>query len=355
MASISQPNVVAPTLVAPVVEPRGAAWSHLPVLDALRGFAALAVCWFHYTNAQFTEKLHYQASGKYGWLGVQIFFVISGFIIPLSLFRAGYRVKLFFRFMLKRIARLDPPYLASIVLVLFGLWLSSLTPGHAPFHVPWGRVFAHLGYFNALIGMPWLQMSYWSLAIEFQYYLAVGLTYPLLAHKGALGPIVLLAVAALGAWAGKSEAFLPHYLPLFAMGILAFRHKCLAERWWETWVALLAGFAIAGWAGGWPQACTALGTAVAILYVHLDHPVLNFFGSISYSLYLVHVFVGQVVFGLAVHWMTRMPWLSWTVQFFALPLAIGSACIFYWAVESPSRRLASLIRYSSRSRVETRA
>src|ERR1035441_2897196 len=50
-------------------------------------------------------------SGKYGWLGVEIFFVISGFIIPYSLYKAGYRVSDFTRFLLKRIARLDPPYL----------------------------------------------------------------------------------------------------------------------------------------------------------------------------------------------------------------------------------------------------
>ena len=160
---------------------------HLPTLDALRGIAALMVCWFHFTNAQFTARFgHFQASGKYGYLGVQIFFVISGFIIPFSLYRARYQLKSFFRFMLKRIARLDPPYLASIALVVLGFWLSSKLPGHAPYHVPWARVAAHLGYVNAFVGMPWLQMSYWSLAIEFQYYIFVGLCFPLLALQAKI-------------------------------------------------------------------------------------------------------------------------------------------------------------------------
>ena len=107
----------------------GKLWGRLRTLDALRSIAVLAVCSFHYTNAQFIERFgHFQASGKYGLLGVKIFFVISGFIIPFSMFRAGYQVRSFFQFMLKRIARLDPPYLASIAIVVLGFWLSSLSP-----------------------------------------------------------------------------------------------------------------------------------------------------------------------------------------------------------------------------------
>jgi len=329
----------------PAPEPRG----HLPTLDALRGIAALSVCWFHYTNAQFAEQFgHYHASGKYGWLGVHIFFVISGFIIPLAMFRAGYKIKSFFRFMLKRVTRLDPPYLASIAIVVLGYWLSSLLPGHVPFRVPWSQIFAHLGYLNAFIGMPWLQMSYWSLAIEFQYYIFAGLAFPLLAIAGRIGPALMLGLVALSSFAGKREALLPHYLPLFAMGILVFRHRCLNPRTYETFAALCVAVALAIWMDGWPQAGVGLGTALAILFLHIDNRLLNFFGSISYSLYLMHVFVGGVVFGLALRWAPRMPWINWTVQFVALGLAIGAACLLYRAVELPSRRLSAIVSYKSR-------
>jgi peptidoglycan/LPS O-acetylase OafA/YrhL len=319
---------------------------HLPTLDALRGIAAMAVCWFHYTNAQFAEQFgHYQASGKYGWLGVHIFFVISGFIIPFSMIRSGYRLKSFFKFMLKRIARLDPPYLASIAVVVLGYWLSSRLPGHTPYRVPWSQVFAHLGYLNAFIGMPWLQMSYWSLAIEFQYYIFVGLCFPLLAFKARVGPVFILVCIALGALAAKNEALLPHYLPLFAMGILAFRHRCLKTRAYDTFAALFVALALAIWIDGWLEASVGLGTTLAILFLHLNNRVLNFFGAISYSLYLMHVFVGTVVFGLALRWAPRMPWINWTVQFVALALAIGAAYLLYRLVELPSRHLAGRISY----------
>jgi len=91
----------------------------IPGVDALRGLAALAVCWFHVTIG--TANLNngiVRSSGTYGWLGVELFFVISGFIIPYSLQRSGYKLKNYPVFLLKRITRLDPPYLASIVLVI---------------------------------------------------------------------------------------------------------------------------------------------------------------------------------------------------------------------------------------------
>ncbi|MEO6725174.1 MAG: acyltransferase family protein [Blastocatellia bacterium] len=100
-------------------------------LDALRGIASLAVCWFHLTNGNpaFLPDGWLKLSGKFGWLGVEMFFVISGFIIPFSMRRAGYSIGDFPRFILKRIVRLDPPYLVAIVLTIGLAYLSSLAPG----------------------------------------------------------------------------------------------------------------------------------------------------------------------------------------------------------------------------------
>src|SRR5215210_4781626 len=64
-------------------------------LDFLRGVASLAVCWFHLTSFTYAtpDGWFYSAlrrTGTYGWLGVEVFFVISGFVIPYSLHRAKY-------------------------------------------------------------------------------------------------------------------------------------------------------------------------------------------------------------------------------------------------------------------------
>ncbi len=346
MLTENQTQLDAPAQIALPRQPAGN--RHFHTVDAMRGIAALSVCWFHFTNAQFTEQFGaYRSSGSYGWLGVQVFFVISGFIIPFSLFRARYRIQSFFRFLSKRVTRLDPPYLASVFLVVAGLWVSSLLPGHHPYQVPWHEVLAHLGYVNAFLGMPWLQMSYWSLAIEFQYYIFVGLCYPLLASRSRIAPVLILVVfGAVALLSGHNIALLPHYLPLFAIGIFAFRHICLKTPLRETLCAVLLATALTAGADGIPDAVVAMASCGAILFMDVNVGILNFFGDISYSLYLMHVFVGNLVFGLALRYSHNSSSLKWVLPFFALAVAIAVACALHWLVETPSRRWASRIRYS---------
>lgn len=59
-------------------------------VEALRGFASIAVTLFHFGGSLTT--LIPQILHAYGWLGVDIFFVISGFVIPLSLMGKNYRI-----------------------------------------------------------------------------------------------------------------------------------------------------------------------------------------------------------------------------------------------------------------------
>jgi len=96
-------------------------------IHALRGLASLAVAWFHLTNGHdtFVKQI-----GSLGWLGVEVFFVISGFVIPLSIHSTNrpYRLSKFGGFLMRRMTRIEPPYIASALLVVV-LWkLSEFAP-----------------------------------------------------------------------------------------------------------------------------------------------------------------------------------------------------------------------------------
>lgn len=82
-------------------------------VDALRGVAALAVALFHFSG-QLSSPLAL-AFKSYGWLGVDVFFVLSGFVISLSLQGKGYALKDFPAFLLRRLVRLEPPYLEGVL------------------------------------------------------------------------------------------------------------------------------------------------------------------------------------------------------------------------------------------------
>ncbi len=96
----------------------------------MRGVAAVMVMWFHFTFALPDGVL--RASGLYGYLGVEVFFVISGFIIPYSMDRPYRFAKDGLAFIGRRILRLEPPYLMSVLLILcvpyivcFTLWFDG--------------------------------------------------------------------------------------------------------------------------------------------------------------------------------------------------------------------------------------
>lgn len=315
--------------------------NRLATIDLLRGIAALGVAWYHCTNG--SGVLHegwLYRSGQYGWVGVEIFFVISGFIIPYSLHKAGYRTADFGRFLVKRIARLDPPYFADILLCLALSYVVTLAPGFrgAWPQYTWGQLAAHVAYVNSFAHLRWVNVVFWSLGIEFQYYLLIGLVFPLLVARGSgtrfgfLG--LLLALSALV----RDEALVFHYLPLFVAGILAFQSKAglISTR------ALLAGLAATGVAG--PIACVGIATALIVRFVELRPSRLTNFGLISYSLYLLHVPIGGKIMNFGGRFAHGTPAVA-VLLAAAMGASIAAAAVFYRLVELPSQRLSSSIDY----------
>ena len=98
-------------------------------LDVLRGLAALAVCAFHFDLGGKLGVDVISSVTKFGYLGVDIFFVISGFVIPFAMERTNYRIKDAGYFLAARFFRLYPAYFAAAFLSV-GLWfLSTKIPG----------------------------------------------------------------------------------------------------------------------------------------------------------------------------------------------------------------------------------
>ncbi len=124
-----------------------------------------------------------------------MFFVISGFIIPYSLHRSQYKVAHFPRFLLRRLVRLEPPYLTSIALIVFIWELAARAPGFggAPPSYSLGQIFAHFLYVIPLTHYSWLNIVYWTLAYEFVFYILAGLLWPVLAHRPLLYTAFLVA------------------------------------------------------------------------------------------------------------------------------------------------------------------
>jgi peptidoglycan/LPS O-acetylase OafA/YrhL len=316
----------------------------IQIVDALRGVAAMAVGLFHFTlgNPSFLSSGPLYSSGVYGWAGVDAFFVISGFIIPTALAASNYHLRSYFTFLLRRIVRLDPPYLVSVILVVVLNYLAAMAPGYAGGHfaVSWTKLLLHVGYLNGLMGVPWYGVVYWTLAIELQFYLLMGAIFPLVSSRREVIGFAIPALLTAASFVVRDQAYLLAFGCPFAMGIVVyrFRAKLLGSGGFFLQTSLIA-------AGTWftlGLVPMAVGLVSAGLIAFVDLPEIRFvqfLGAISYSFYLLHVPVGGRVINLA----TRLN-LSELGKLGAVTVASGlslvAAYVLYRLVEVPAHRLA---------------
>jgi len=334
-------------------------------LDFLRGLASFSVCWFHLTSFTYASPDGWfyaplRRTGAYGWLGVEVFFVISGFVIPYSLHRAGYRLRSYPTFIAKRLVRLDPPYLASVLIVLALAVGYGLLKGHAPVvegrPVDAARVLLHLGYANTFFQYDWLNPSYWTLAIEFQYYVLAGLLFPLLVARGRVTR--LLAFACFGAASLMAERvviggvplytnFILRFVPLFLLGAATFQRRAAIAGRAEYVLMVAAASCLSLVTVGSHSTAAALLAVFVINFYERRTAVTDFLGKISYSLYLLHWPVGHLVLSLLGLKLlnAQSDAARVSVIFVTLGVCIAAAYALYLTVELPAQRWSSRISY----------
>jgi len=321
---------------------------YLAGLDALRAVAALSVCLYHCTGGMLPKLVVPVAERtfSYGYLGVDIFFVISGFIIPYSLLGKNYQARDIFGYLKKRAVRIAPPAYASLLLVI-GQWYfidklinhnlrytGTLSLGRVVHNVLFTVPFTHYG---------WISTLFWTLAIEFQFYLFVGLLFNYLFSRPLPWFVGIYALVAMAFVLPATQVvgFL-HYSTLFALGGLALLWQQQRISWLAYAGALLLFGGLAYWQLGPYAALLGVGTALAINGITFRIPILSALGKLSYSLYLVHGIAATTAEFVLVRLLaptTDARKLALTAA--CLLLAVGGSFLFYTFVEKPFLRLAS--------------
>ena len=264
------------------------------------------------------------------------------------MWRGGYEIgRDWRRFIARRMVRLDPPYLVTIGLTIGLGYASSLVPAFqgTPPKVSTPQLLAHLGYLNAFLGFPWVNPVFWTLAIEFQYYLAAALLMPFIASADRRVRAVVLAALCLSPLLPLSGDFIFQYAPLFAMGMVAFQHRIglISRTSFLTLVTGISAFCLVRMS---PVVLLAgLGTAYCVGLLKVAVPRwLAFAGLISYSVYLIHVPIGGRVINLG----TRLgPSMPTKIGVILAAMSVTTACgyLMYRLVELPAQRWSKRIVY----------
>jgi len=140
-------------------------------LDLFRFLAAMSVVFFHYTFRGFTAGdlsiLSFPELGevsRYGYLGVDFFFMISGFVILMSAIgRDAYG------FAISRIVRLYPAFWMGVTLTT----LFIVVLGREKFSVEWWQYLANLTMVGGYVGIKPVDGVYWTLLVEIKFYLII--------------------------------------------------------------------------------------------------------------------------------------------------------------------------------------
>jgi peptidoglycan/LPS O-acetylase OafA/YrhL len=312
---------------------------------------------FYHCGPRLEGTWAYGAS-QWGWAGVNLFFVLSGFLITSILLETREKPHYFRNFYARRVLRIWPVY----VLVLAGVYLGAPWFMHEPVEAavrtaPW---LAYVFFVQNLIHReltPALGAT-WSLAIEEQYYFLWAPLAKLLRRPGMLAGALGAAIAASPAlrmanlrWMTPTHTLI--HLDGIAWGsLLAVGLHTLA---WSrrTWLrlglgGLAAGLAATALAGGTAFLDSGLGLCfagavlAALASTGARNPVhaalrrgpLAFYGRISYGLYMIHIAV-FIYFGWFDAWMDRYGRAgNLAVVGFRLAASTAAATVLWYGFES---------------------
>jgi peptidoglycan/LPS O-acetylase OafA/YrhL len=291
-------------------------------LDGLRFFAAMCVVFYHFAfrgaaagaMPALDLPLWLVSMSQYGYLGVSLFFMISGFVIAYS---AEGRAPL--EFAAARFARLYPSHLAAVTLT----FIVTMAFGAPEFTASLAQYFANLTMFSPLFGQPFMDGVYWSIVLEIIFYgwvfvfLALGL-FEKSGDRIVLCWLLLSLVNELFLGIKPLRfVFLTEFSGFFAAGILIYRMR--AGKGGLAAVPMLAlSFAIAlqtSIAGMHVIAekydTEFSGAAVALLVPgifilfyaatalspsRMPLGLLSALGAVTYPLYLLHQHIGYIAF-----------------------------------------------------------
>mgnify|MGYP001178565260 CR=1 FL=1 len=342
-------------------------------LDGLRGIAALWVGLHHFWGAIQQREVGWVPEwvGNFfdaGFLGVDIFFVLSGFVIMHSVSSAKVDSGFVPRFILRRSVRIDPPYWCAITIAIILMFLKNEFFPAEKVEIPSASaVIAHIFYLQDLLEIPAISTVFWTLCLEFQFYLIFSVFYYIYVRmsrsKQQHTTTYLLIFAIFTCVVSPTFRFsstdfvvpgtiLP-YAYEFALGVLCY-----------FWAQGNIGHRVIVLA----VSCAAVTTAfyrpvyyifvplavLIILYLSkktssiswLKARVMLFLGKISYSFYLTHASVGWVSLSFMMYIASnqKSDALTFLILVAGIAISVIFSAIFYSIIEEPSIKLSRRFR-----------
>ena len=327
-------------------------------LDALRGIAALFVVLFHFTMNREVSKYGFHL----GVTGVDLFFIISGFVIFMSI----QKVSSVLEFAVNRFTRLYPTYWTCVTITFLFVIYNLSTQGK-PEEISTMHYLANMTMFQYNLRVPNLDGSYWTMIFEMGFYVFIGLLFSVNRLKNIIpigvGVLCLVAAYELLPDSGFANSFnkLLYYVPffrsfpLFFAGIVFYKITTSEKTIWYYYLLIIGCFAVQiiphdnGAFITHPEYISML-AVYFILFFLFAHHKLNFIiskptlflGKISFALYLIHQYICYEVI---IPRMLAHGFSFWLAASLSLLFSIGVATIITFYIEIPfGKRINNRLR-----------
>lgn len=315
---------------------------HLSQVESLRALAALSVAIFHF-SAYFTWNESATTIFSGGAQGVEIFYLISGFIITYSLYHSGYVLKNYFQYLGKRLGRLLPPYILTIGLIQLSGFLLCYYAWECSYDVNFRQIALNIFFLADLFpNYDWINPIFATLEVELQFYLLIGLLFPFIKKYSWSFLLICLFLLSAGYVFRDFDTVLVNS-PFFICGMSLFFIK---ERGWQPFYVISLGAALLSLFlfYYWEDLGAAIIGFSLLLFLPNTFRPLNLTGKISYSLYLTHGLCGGwfLFFTSKSKFAIDNPWVM-------IIAAIGISWLvaygIYWLIEKPSIAFSKKIKY----------
>jgi len=246
-------------------------------------------------------------------------------------------------FMLKRFIRIEPPYLVAVAIGIFYLIIRNYIPGTVANDLTpsFATILMHIGYLIPFFdGHEWISPVFWTLAVEFQYYLALSILFPLVLSSKIAFRILFYFAFIGGGFLGLSDGLFPHWAPYFLAGILYILWLKGKIGTFEFWImnAFLAPI-LYYLLGGVDLGIAVITLLIIHYFANAQTNATLFLGKISYSLYLLHAMIGGAFVNYLSHLYTA-PYQKVLIVLLGFTISVVAAYVLYRLIEKPSHAYA---------------
>jgi exopolysaccharide production protein ExoZ len=316
-------------------------------IESLRGIAALMVVLFHFVTFTDGNKFLFESQlvrkiSEFGAQGVEMFYIISGFVMMVALKRSNYNINKYLIYLSKRCIRILPTYWITILLICTVSFCLHTFLWGIPYDWNARNIITNATFTADFFQRDWINPIFITLKIEFQFYILIGLVYPFW-NKNFFIKLIFILVSLGLTYLSSDYNNVLKYLPYFLIGMTT--QELYVNKNSKFIFLLILPITFVLIFNKLDDLFIVVLTTLLISYPFSYSKIITKMGEISYSLYLTHgISGGWTIYFLYTYFGNKMNIIFLLT---AIIISVLFAFVVHQLIEKPTLILSQKIKYST--------